>query len=279
MKDLTDESQFASTKDAFERLYEIVRKLRSPEGCPWDREQNPQTMRSDLVEEVFEAEDAITQNDANHVKEELGDVFLNTVMISYMYEQTSDFDVKSVLNEVSNKIIRRHPHVWKESEGKANALPDGIKSTSDVLTQWDAIKQGIEGRKEKCVLDEVAHGLPPLLRAYKIQKKAAKKGFDWDDDESVWAKVNEEISELKEACNEKDENHVSEELGDLLFSVVNLSRHLGVNPVLALANANTKFRNRYAYVEEKMNENNIPMEKGNLEPMDKFWNEAKKNGL
>lgn len=257
----------------FEKLYAVVEKLRCPEGCPWDREQTPTSMRSDLIEECFETVDAISQNDSFHAKEELGDVFLNAAMISYMYEQNGDFTVASVLDEVVEKIIRRHPHVWKDSEGSVNANETKATTSAEVLSQWDNIKRGVEGRKEKSVVDEVSEGLPPLMRAYKIQKKAAKKGFDWDSLEPVWEKITEEMSELH--CAVEEESNVEEEVGDLLFAVVNLARKLKVDPTVALASANRKFRNRFVYVEEMCQKNNISMESGNLEIMDKFWDEAK----
>ena len=145
--------------------------------------------------------------------------------------------------------------------------------------QWEAIKQKVEGRKKKSVLEEISYGLPPLLRAYKIQKKAAKKGFDWKDAEGPWDKIHEEIAELKEASSTKTQEEIQEELGDVLFSVVNLARHLKVDPVLALASTNEKFKRRFGYVEEKMESSGIEMKQENLEIMDKFWDEGKGLGL
>ena len=244
-------------------------------------------MRTDLVEEAFEAVDAINEKKPEHVCEEMGDVFLNATMISYMYEQNGDFKLARSLNEVSDKIIRRHPHVWPESEGKANALEGGAKTADQVLTQWDAIKRGVEGRAGKSVLDEVSKGLPPLMQAYKLGKKASKQGFDWKDDDlkGLWAKIDEEKAELIEACEKnprKDENgkaasEVEEEFGDVLFCLVNLARHLGVDPVMAMERANAKFRNRFGYVEAKMAELGREFKKGEwTELEDKLWNEAKK---
>ncbi|MCR4939800.1 MAG: nucleoside triphosphate pyrophosphohydrolase [Treponemataceae bacterium] len=282
-----DPQERAETEKAFGRLYDIVKTLRAPGGCPWDRAQTPETMRTDLVEEAFEAVDAINEKKSDHVCEELGDVFLNASMISYMYEQKGDFTLAKSLNEVSDKIIRRHPHVWPESEGKANALEGGAKTADQVLTQWDAIKRGVEGRAGKSVLDEVSKGLPPLMQAYKLGKKAAKKGFDWKDDDmkGLWGKIDEEKAELIQAYEEnpeKDENgkassHVEEEFGDVLFCLVNLARHLGVDPVVAMERANTKFRNRFGYVEAKMAELGREFKKGQwTEVEDKLWKEAKK---
>ena len=277
--DLTNSQNFETVGKSFERLYKIVQKLRSPEGCPWDKEQTPLTMRAPLIEETFEAVDAISNEDTNHTKEELGDVFLNASMISSMYEENDDFSIVQVLNEVCDKIIRRHPHVWKESEGSSSAIEGSEKNAEKVLEQWEAIKQRVEGRKKKSSLEEISYGLPPLLRAYKIQKKAAKKGFDWKDSDGPWSKIQEELVELKEASKSLSQEEIQEELGDVLFSVVNLARHLKVDPVLALASTNEKFKRRFSYVEEKMETSGIEMNQENLEIMDKFWDEGKGLGL
>ena len=294
--DLVLKGEFNTAEKAFNRLYNVVKILRCPEGCPWDKEQTPLSMRRDLIEETFEAVDAITQEDSFHAKEELGDVMLNATMISYMYEQKGDFSVAEVLNELAEKLIRRHPHVFPESEGRVCANTP-VKNGEQVLNQWDRIKENLEGRKTECILDEVPQGFPPLLKAYKMQKKAAKKGFDWDNVEDVKAKITEELAEVEEArlkVNELLKNqdaHVFEmksskeadeaqkelegEIGDLLFAVVNYARHLGVDPETALNATNTKFHKRFSYVQKKMEENEIPMIQENLSKMDEFWNEAK----
>ena len=294
--DLVLKGEFNTAEKAFNRLYNVVKILRCPKGCPWDKEQTPLSMRRDLIEETFEAIDAITQEDSFHAKEELGDVMLNATMISYMYEQKGDFSVAEVLNELAEKLIRRHPHVFPESEGSVCANTP-VKNGEQVLNQWDRIKENLEGRKTECILDEVPQGFPPLLKAYKMQKKAAKKGFDWDNVEDVKAKITEELAEVEEArlkVNELLKNqdvHVFEmksskeadeaqkelegEIGDLLFAVVNYARHLGVDPETALNATNTKFHKRFSYVQKKMEENEIPMIQENLSKMDEFWNEAK----
>lgn len=277
--DLTSANDFTTPALAFERLYKIVQKLRSPEGCPWDRKQTPLTMRQPLIEETFEAVDAISAGDANHTKEELGDVFLNASMIASIHEENNDFTIVQVMNDVCDKIIRRHPHVWKNSEGSSTLVEGSQNDADKVLEQWEQIKQKVEGRKKKSSLDEVSYGLPPLLRAYKIQKKAAKKGFDWKDAEGPWSKIQEEIAELKEASLTKTKDEIEKELGDVLFSVVNLARHLDVDPNLALASTNQKFMKRFAYVEEKMELSGEQMNPENLEIMDKFWDESKKLGF
>lgn len=264
----------ADTARSFDRLYEVVRRLRAPDGCPWDREQTPSTLRGDLIEETYECVEAINENDPAHIREELGDVFLLATMISYMHEQAGDFTVADSLEEVCEKLIRRHPHVFGESEAATAA---------EVLKQWDVIKVEQEGRKPKdSVLDQVSSALPPLERAYKLQKKAAKVGFDWPEASGVWDKVAEELAEAKEAhqahATENDPAaaaHLEAELGDLLFSVVNICRFLHVDPAVALHGANVKFSRRFRHVEKRMKESGEAMEKGKLETMDGYWNEAK----
>lgn len=271
--DLVLKGEFDTAEKAFNRLYNVIKILRCPQGCPWDREQTPLSMRQALIEEVFEAVDAITQEDAEHAKEELGDVMLNASMISYMYQQNGDFSVAQVFNELSEKLIRRHPHVFPESEGSV-CVTNPVSNGEQVLSQWDRIKENVEGRKTSCILDEVPKGFPPLLRAYKLQKKAAKKGFDWDNIEDVKAKITEELLEVEEACS-KSKKDLEGEIGDLLFAVVNYARHLGIDPETALNSTNAKFYRRFAHVQKSMEENNIPMVQENLAKMDEFWNEAK----
>ena len=277
----------AKTAAAFCRLYELIRILRAPGGCPWDREQTPQTMRRDLVEEVFEAVDAISSNDAPHAKEELGDVFLNATMISYMYSQMAErgeggWTLQEELDELVEKLIRRHPHVFEQSEGKAVA-DKPVNNSQEVLAQWDKIKEKVEGREQKSILDEVPQGFPPLLRAYKMQKKAAKKGFDWPSLEPTRAKILEELKEVDEAAeqarqsgSEENRAHLEEEVGDLFFAAVNYARKLGVDPELAMNAANKKFYKRFSYVEEQCAKNGVEMVQENLDKMDEFWNQAKR---
>ncbi|MBP5402778.1 MAG: nucleoside triphosphate pyrophosphohydrolase [Treponema sp.] len=291
---------FNTAEKAYNRLYNVVSILRSENGCPWDREQTPMSMRRDLIEETFETVDAITQNDSEHAKEELGDVLLNATMISYMYEQKGDFTLAQVLNELSEKLIRRHPHVFPESEGRVCEQGD-VKNGEQVLSQWDRIKENVEGRKTECILDEVPDGFPPLLKAFKYQKKAAKKGFDWDNIDDVKAKVREEFEEAENARLERDsaaskqnakvfernstkeaddaQKHLEEEIGDFFFALVNYARKLGVDPETALNRANRKFYRRFSYVQRKMQETGQEMANGALSIMDKFWDEAKEKGL
>lgn len=262
--------------EAFKALYDIIVRLRAPGGCPWDREQTPTTMRSDLLEEAYELVEAIDEGDAAHVEEEAGDLFLNTTMIAYMFEQEGKASVKGSLESICEKLIRRHPHVFGDSKAD---------TSEKVLAQWAEIKEKVEGRKRKdSLLDEVSKALPTLERAYKIQKKAAKVGFDWTDLSDVWAKTHEELAEAEEALTERGASdsgaaHFEEEMGDLLFSLVNLSRHYHVDPSLALARANEKFCKRFGHVERRMAEVGHPLEASRLQEMDGYWNEAKQAEL
>jgi tetrapyrrole methylase family protein/MazG family protein len=259
-----------TVNESFKALYDTVVKLRGPGGCPWDQEQTPSSLRGALVEETYECLEAIDENDPGHVAEELGDLFLLATMIGYMHEQEGKFTVADALKKVNDKLIRRHPHVFADVQ---------VKDSAEVLENWAAIKVNQEGRKPKdSVLDEVSGGLPPLDRAYKLQKKAAKAGFDWPDAEGVILKIKEELEEVTEAEKNIARNGQAElekELGDLLFSVINLCRFHKIDPSAALHRTNVKFTERFKYVETKMKESGNEMKKENLEIMDKFWNEAK----
>jgi tetrapyrrole methylase family protein/MazG family protein len=269
-----------SEAEVFRKLYDIVVRLRSPDGCPWDREQTPFSLRKDLIEETYECVEAIDEQDPPHIREELGDIFLLVTMIAYMYEQEGHFTVGDVLEGVSEKLIRRHPHVFGGLKGE-----DGSPlSSAEVLRHWDRIKVEQEGRKPKdSILDEVSRGLPPLDRAWKLQKKAAKAGFDWPDIRGVVSKIEEEIEEVLSAAEKNTTEAPSfqaaleGELGDLLFSAVNLCRYLGVEPSVALQRTNHKFTERFKHIEKRMKETGQAMTPQNLAVMDQYWKEAKKS--
>ena len=257
-----------NSEQAFLRVYEVMKKLRSPEGCPWDREQTPKTIRGNLVEEAYECIDAVTSGDVKHIQEELGDVYLVATFMAYMYEQEGVFSIADVLNGLSDKLIRRHPHVF----GSGSSADTADK----VVDQWKEIKVTVEGKKPKdSVLDEVSQALPPLDKAYKIQKKAAKAGFDWEKTDDVWNKVREEIEEAYEACSEGNEDKVEDEIGDLFFSLINLARFLKIDPSVSLSRAVAKFTQRFKEVEIRMKEKNLPMNKDNFKIMDSLWDEVK----
>ncbi|GMO53050.1 MAG: nucleoside triphosphate pyrophosphohydrolase [Treponemataceae bacterium] len=286
-------------EQSFARFFAVIQRLRGPGGCPWDIEQTPLSMRDDLIEEAFEAAEAVSERDAAHVKEELGDVLLNTFIIAYMHEQAGDFAVSDMLDALSQKLIRRHPHVFSESEANeylketARAGKDAL-SPDEVLAQWDAIKAGVENRKSESVLDEVSAGFPPLLKALKLQKKAAKKSFDWRNEGEVRAKVREEFDEVLEAMEavkaqgdgepftaaapdalNTAQLALEEETGDLLFAVVNWARHLRVDPVIALSRANNKFSARFRAIERAIESEGKDMKSLSLEELDVYWERAK----
>ena len=253
-----------TTSEAFKALYDTIAKLRSPEGCKWDREQNPSSLRGALVEETYECLEAIDENNPEHIAEELGDLFLLAVMISYMHEQEGKFSVADVLQKVNEKLIRRHPHVFGDVK---------VKDSAEILNNWAKIKIEQEGRKPKdSILDEVSAAIPPMDRAYALQKKASKAGFDWQTREGVVEKIKEELDEV---CDASTDTEIENELGDLLFSVINLCRYLKVEPSVALRRTNSKFTERFKYVEKKMKETGKEMCQDNLEIMDKYWEEAK----
>jgi tetrapyrrole methylase family protein/MazG family protein len=217
--------------------------------------------------------EAIDEKDPAHIREELGDLFLLVTMLSYMHEQEGHFSVSEVLAGITEKLIRRHPHVFAD-------VP--VRDSAEVLDNWARIKVEQEGRKPKnSILDEVSRALPPLDRAWKLQKKAAKAGFDWPDVQGVIGKIEEELREVEEARIEGVNNvasheAVEEELGDLLFSVVNLCRYLKIEPSVALQRTNTKFVKRFTHVEQEMKKAGYEMKQENLSLMDGFWEEAKK---
>ena len=268
-----------TTFEAFNKLYETVVRLRGPGGCPWDREQTPLTLRGDLIEETYECVEAIDEGEPSHIKEELGDIFLLATMLAYMHEQEGVFSVTDTLKGIVEKLIRRHPHVFGSSPGKINFAKEPQTLNSDeVLDNWARIKVEEEGRKPRdSILDEVSRGLPPLDRSWKLQKKAAKAGFDWPDTAGVIAKIKEELAEVESAiASPTKDTALEEELGDLLFSVVNLCRFFDIEPSVALQRTNIKFTNRFKHVEKRMKESGQEMNAKNLDVMDQYWNDAKK---
>lgn len=266
------EEEGGGAVSAFERFLDVVRKLISENGCPWDRVQTPYTLRKYMIEECFEAVDAITQGDSAHAKEELGDLLFNVFLDACLYERQGEFSVNECLDSISDKLIRRHPHVFSESEGRS-------ESDADLGRQWEKIKRNVEGRKSESVLDDVPRGFPPLLRASKLLKKAENSGFRWKRIEDSAGKVAEEISEVDEAVKEGNRDHIEEECGDLLLALVNYTQMLGVDPNVALSRANEKFCGRFAFVEKSMRESGFEMDQKNLDRMEEFWAEAKKSAV
>lgn len=248
-------------------LVDVIKKLRSPNGCPWDKEQTHQSIRQDLIEETYELIEAIDNDDKELLKEELGDVLLQVVFHSVIEEEQESFNIDDVADGVCKKMIIRHPHVF------ADVTAD---TTEQVLKNWDAIKMKTKSQnKQSEVLNGISRSLPSLMRSQKIQQKAAKVGFDWDNVDGAIDKLTEEVDELKEAIANGNSNHIEEELGDVLFSAVNVSRFVKTDAEKALYNACEKFISRFSKMEELANEQNIKIEETSLEALDELWEKAK----
>ena len=263
-EDLVDTSSYADVD--VQPLVDVIRTLREPGGCPWDIEQTHQSIRSNFIEEVYEYIEAVDNEDIAGMREELGDVLMQVVFHARMAEEAGNFDLQEVIDEVVDKLIRRHPHVFGDTE---------VSGSAEVLVNWDAIKKQ-EKTERKSALDGIAQGLPALLRAYKIQSKAAKVGFDWQDIEPVWAKVQEELGEFQEALASGDKVAAEKELGDVLFAIVNYARHHKIEPEVALEGTNNRFTSRFLFVEEQVHNSGKNWQDFTLDELDKFWDEAKK---
>lgn len=259
------------TGDAFERLVEIIKYLRTEDGCPWDREQTHESLRKCLIEETYEVVDAINRNNPDMMEEELGDLILQGIFHGIIGEEDKQYDLTSILNRVSNKMIFRHPHVFLREIAENQA-----ETIDKALIKWENMKVIEKGNKTRTQsMEDIPKELPALMRSYKVQKKARDVGFDWDDVKEAFDKVREETLELEEAHRSEDRTHIMEEVGDLLFSVVNVSRFLGVDPEEALNYTSDKFIRRFGYIEEKAESTNRKMTDMTLEEMDRLWNEAK----
>ena len=247
-------------------VVDIMARLRSPGGCPWDIEQTHATLRRYIVEEVYEVLEAIDERDAAHLCEELGDLLLQIVFHARMAEESGMFSMQDVVDTVSEKLIRRHPHVFGDIS---------VRDAAEVLLNWDAIKKQEKAVKPQSVLDGVPKGLPALMRANKLQLKAAKVGFDWPEVAPVWEKVAEEITELQEAAETCDKAKVEDELGDVLFAIVNLGRFLGVEAEVALNGTNNKFVRRFQQMEKALRKKGLKWKALDLAAMDELWETAK----
>ncbi|MEW5784318.1 MAG: nucleoside triphosphate pyrophosphohydrolase [Bacillota bacterium] len=249
-------------------LVEIMARLRAPGGCPWDKEQTHISLRQYLVEEAYEVIAAIERADDAGLKEELGDVLLQVIFHSEIAREEGRFNLDEVIAEVSAKLIRRHPHVF----GTESAA-----TISQVINRWEQIKKREKGKASSSSIS-VDHGLPALLRAYKIQKRAANLGFDWPFLEGALDKLTEEIAELADAYRQGNTGKIEEEYGDYLFAAVNVARFLKINPELALGKANCKFLRRFQYIEQQVTQKGKTITDYTLDELDRWWNEAKKRG-
>lgn len=247
---------------AFERTLNIMDELR--DKCPWDKKQTFETLRHLTIEETYELSESIINNDLPELKKELGDVLLHIIFYAKIASETNHFDIADVLNTLCEKLIVRHPHIY------GNVIAE---TEEQVKENWEQIKLK-EGNKS--VLSGVSKGIPSLVKAYRIQEKAAQVGFDWETADQVWSKINEELAEFKTELNKPNNKEKTEkEFGDLLFALVNLARKNGINPDDALEYTNQKFRNRFMFIEERAKEINKKMSDMSLDEMDAIWNESK----
>jgi len=254
-------------KKDFQDLLDIIETLRNPGGCPWDREQTHESLKSALLEECYEVIDAIENEDEDALIEELGDVLLQVVFHASIGKEDGYFDIMDVIGGISNKMINRHPHVFGNEEAN---------TSEQVLVNWDEIKKEEKGIKTLTEeMQNIAKSLPAATRAYKVQKKAKKVGFDWDDVNCAMDKVKEELNEIKEVYNCEDKSIIEGEVGDLLFACINVARFLEVDGELALDKTIKKFIKRFSYIENEAIKNNKNLRDMTLEEMDKLWEEAK----
>ena len=258
-------------RDEFARLVNTVNKLRSPEGCPWDREQTHDSLKQYAIEETYEVVEAIDSGDPVKLEDELGDFLLQVLLHAQIASENGQFDIADVCRRIREKLQRRHPHVFADTQ---------VSGVEDVLTNWEQIKRSEPGYDErKSVLDGIPKSLPALMRASKISKKAAKTGFDWPDIHSRLAKIKEEIDELEVAIARNDEAEVKEEIGDLLFSVVNVAAAHNVDPEGALRQTIDKFTYRFGKIEDKAEQTGRSLHDMTLEEMDEVWNQAKQGNI
>ncbi len=254
------------TADAFIELLEILRRLRAPDGCSWDKEQTSETLIPYLLEETYEIIEAIEEGDIEILKEELGDLTLHILFQAELARESGKFDISDSLRHISEKLIYRHPKVFDKNKSK--------QSINDMNKSWEEAKQKEKERDN--ILDGVPKNLPALLRARRIQEKAANVGFDWRELSPILDKLDEEVIELKEAVASKDQDNIKDEMGDVFFSLVNLSRFLDINPEEALRMTITKFETRFAQVEKELKKRGKNLTDSSLEEMDEIWNVVKK---
>jgi len=276
---MTAVTQSAGSK--FERLIEIMRKLRAPDGCPWDREQTPASLRPFVLEETYEVLEAIESGTPAQLCEELGDFLFEAVFLAQMSEENGDFTVGDAIDAICDKLVRRHPHVFARDDD------DAPLTSNQVIEKWETLKArereaaGLPVKKQKTTLGGVPKTLPSLLRAYEISARAAAVGFDWAKAGDVLDKIDEEVAEVRREVESGATGHMSraeEEMGDLLFAITNLSRKLGVEPEAALRRANEKFTTRFDAVERALIERGRSLSEASLEEMEAEWEQVKKAG-
>ena len=253
----------------FDRLVKILERLRAPGGCPWDAEQDHKSLSRCMIEEAYELVDAIQGDDVEHLREELGDVLLQVVFHSTIAKDQGEFTIHEVINDLCDKLIHRHPHVF----GDVNVADSG-----EVIINWERLKRKEENKKQRTsILDGIPDALPSLQYARKIQSVVSRVGFDWPDAAGVVSKIKEEADEVLEAMQSQQPDRIEDEIGDLLFSIVNFARFNGIDPESALRGTNRKFRQRFHEIEKEATSRGIRLEDMSLEEMDSIWERAKKD--
>ena len=258
-----------NTSSGIERLIKLISLLRGKNGCPWDKKQTPESISVYLAEEVHELVHAIQTGNREDVLEELGDVIFIIMFIAELYRESGDFDLNNAIDLVSRKMIRRHPHVFENSQ---------VTSIGDIRKQWREIKKNEKpSSTTPSILDSVPSGLPALMRAYRVSERAAGAGFDWNTISDVLKKVDEEINEFNTAVSENNDKKTKTEFGDILFTLVNVARFARIHPEKALYDAIEKFENRFKYMEKELKKNGKDIETASHDVLDKLWEDAKKN--
>jgi nucleoside triphosphate diphosphatase len=255
---------------SFDRAMGIMRRLRGPGGCPWDAEQTHDSLKRYLIEECYEVIEAIDKGADELLREELGDLLLQPLFHAAIAEERGAFTIDEVLGTLSDKLVRRHPHVFGDQE---------IRTSDEQVANWEKIKKEEKGEERKSALSGVPPHLPSLMKAQKITEKAARVGFDWEHVDQVYAKVLEELHELEETMVSRDQERMEAELGDLLFAIVNLGRFLSVNPEEALRKTINRFESRFVHIEDTLHARGVNLKDASVEEMEKLWEEAKKQEL
>lgn len=253
-------------KRTFEDLVALMERLRAPGGCPWDREQTLESLKPFVIEEAYEVVDAIDRQDMAGLREELGDHLLEAVFVAQIAREAGHFDIDDAVTAIHDKLVRRHPHVFADVEAN---------SADEVLVNWEKLKNEERKQEDKSLLSGVPEALPALLKAGRLTEKAARVGFDWEQIDDVFDKMDEELHELREAVRSGDRDAMEDELGDLLFTIANIARRMEINSEEALQRTNRKFRSRFEYVERRLRGEGRDFSDSNLAEMDALWDEAK----
>ena len=257
----------SDTLDSFRKLIEIVDTLMGDNGCPWDKVQTRESLKPYLIEEAYEVLEALDTNDPEKIKDELGDLLYQVLFHAKISSLNGEFDIRDVVNSLNEKMVRRHPHVFEKGQ---------LNTPDQVVKQWEEIKKEERNQaNQKSILDSIPINLPSLLRAQKLQKKAAKEGFDWDQVSDVFNKLDEEITEFKKAVLEGKDKDIQSEVGDILFVIVNIAKFNKIDAEEALRSTNNKFTKRFQYIEQKIAKKGKNLKESSLEEMERYWQEAK----